>query len=180
MPTAATSPTQMTDPAGARIRAVRTLIITTLLGGLLVATHLGEFWPYSIFPMFSTGGRPWENSLVRAVPGPDTPNLFDTVKVEDLPGEIVPLEEVGVPQRDFAKLLKEERAWDGAGIEKLRTALKPALEAHPWVMVVRVHGPLPEDGEVITEARPFVLVGRDGSIRWPDGRPPRAEKAGAR
>jgi len=35
--------------------------------GILLATHRGEFWPFSTFPMFSHAGRPWSRTLVRDV-----------------------------------------------------------------------------------------------------------------
>lgn len=33
--------------------------------GLLVAIHLGEFWPFSIYPMFSQTGNPWTGAAER-------------------------------------------------------------------------------------------------------------------
>ena len=34
------------------------LVSLFMLQTLLVSTHLGEFWPFSIYPMFSRGGHP--------------------------------------------------------------------------------------------------------------------------
>ena len=145
-------------------RARRTILWSTLVGAILMATHLGEFWPYSIFPMFSRAGRPWRNVLVREVADPAAPGLFTTVAVEDLPGIAFPVAGHGIPQRDLAKLVREESDWQGDSPAKLRGMLEPFAD-RSWLLVVRVVGPMPEAGRVITEATPFLLLGPDGAVR---------------
>ena len=48
--------------------------------------ELGEFWPFSIYPMFSQGGRPWVRSLVREVTDASDPQLWRPRIVDELPG----------------------------------------------------------------------------------------------
>lgn len=43
---------------------------------LLVATHLGEFWPFSIYPMFSQAGTPWTRAVVRELPSQTDPDTL--------------------------------------------------------------------------------------------------------
>ena len=53
---------------------------------LTVAVNLGEFWPFSIYPMFSQAGNPWSRSVVREVPPGDTLS-WDTTALADIPGQ---------------------------------------------------------------------------------------------
>lgn len=45
-------------------REVNVLAGTFVLTAILLATHLGEFWPFSIYPMFSKAGEPWTRALI--------------------------------------------------------------------------------------------------------------------
>jgi hypothetical protein len=38
--------------------------IILLIYAVLVASHEGEFWPFSIYPMFSQAGNPWTRAMV--------------------------------------------------------------------------------------------------------------------
>lgn len=59
----------MTDPRPPRpLREVRLLVGTFLVSGCLLATNLGEFWPFSIYPMFSKAGGAWTRAVVLEVP----------------------------------------------------------------------------------------------------------------
>ena len=51
-----------------RRKALRITLGTLIVYALLVATHLGEFWPFSIYPMFSQAGNPWSRAVVREMP----------------------------------------------------------------------------------------------------------------
>lgn len=82
------------------------LAATTLLYALLVATHLGEFWPYSIWPMFSQAGNEWSKSLVREVEADGCPSDWSRIGEDELPGEPFALERIGLDQNDLANLLE--------------------------------------------------------------------------
>lgn len=137
---------------------------TTCVGVVLVATHLGEFWPFSIFPMFSRSGRPWRNALVVALDDSDAELVGRTWTLAELPGPIVALEPLGIPQRDFAKLLVEERSWTDQGAQHLRDVLTPALRSHARLLVVDVRGDLDARSELRITARPFAELRADGAV----------------
>ena len=48
-------------------KSVRITLISFIIYGALVATHEGEYWPFSIYPMFSKAGNPWTRAIVRDV-----------------------------------------------------------------------------------------------------------------
>ena len=45
-------------------KGMKIIGITLLIYALLVAPHEGEFWPLSIYPMFSQAGNPWSRAMV--------------------------------------------------------------------------------------------------------------------
>lgn len=53
----------------------RIIGIVLLINILLVSTHRGEFWPFSIFPMFSQAGNPWSRGVVENVRDTTRANL---------------------------------------------------------------------------------------------------------
>lgn len=72
-----------------------------LLAVLLLASHGGEFWPFSYLPMFSKGGRPFSRMLVRDV-GTVPPARY---REPALLGEPFPLARAGIEQTDVSKLV---------------------------------------------------------------------------
>ena len=48
-----------------------------LLSTVLVASHKGEFWPFSIYPMFSQAGNSWSRALLIEIEPDDTTNIWD-------------------------------------------------------------------------------------------------------
>src|SRR5690625_1138715 len=45
-------------------KALKILGVLFLVHAILVSTHEGEFWPFSIYPMFSQAGNPWARAMV--------------------------------------------------------------------------------------------------------------------
>lgn len=105
-------------------RALRVLGVTFLIYGALVATNEGEFWPFSIFPMFSQAGNPWSRTVVREVPPADA-ERWDTVVATDLPGAGYPLLDYGVDPIDLANFVKKTERWTPRRAGALGTMLEP-------------------------------------------------------
>lgn len=148
--------------SSARRRARRTVLGTLLIYALLVATHLGEFWPFSIYPMFSQGGNDWSRAVVRTVPDTLSPDWQTDTKVEQLPGTGFPLTEHGIDPIDLSNYVSKTETWTPARTEGLRTMFGAEVEQHTF-LVMRVNGRLTDQDSVVVEYVPYALV-RDDDV----------------
>lgn len=141
-----------------RRRAGRSLACIFIIYALLVGTHLGEFWPFSIYPMFSTAGQPWTRVLVHALP----PELDESVmwrsgEPAELPGEVFPLGKHGIYQNDLSNYIGQTRTWTPERIEGVESMFRGRVEDDEQVMIYRVRGVL-ENDRVRVSATPLMLV----------------------
>lgn len=150
----------MNDALG--LRGVRALGVLSLVGVALLATHLGEFWPYSIYPMFSVAGRPWRRAIARDVSDVPAGELWQTRTVETLAGRAFPVAEHGIPQIDFTEYVNHSPRWDAARVAGLRAlfaaALFDAARGTQALLVYEVRGDVDDDGTAHTRAEPVVLL----------------------
>ena len=145
-----------------RRRARRTLLGTLLVYALLVATHLGEFWPFSIYPMFSQGGNDWSRAVVRAVPDTLDPAWEATSEVEALPGTGFPLTRHGIDPIDLSNYVSKTDAWTPKRAAGLRTMFGAETDRRTF-LVMRVNGHMTARDSVAVEYVPYALVD-DGSV----------------
>lgn len=143
-----------------RQRARRTLLGTLLVYALLVATHLGEFWPFSIYPMFSQGGNDWSRAVVRTVPDTLDPAWEASTDVEALPGTGFPLTEHGIDPIDLSNYVSKTEAWTPSRTEGLRTMFGDETNVHTF-LVMRVNGQMTEQDSVVVEYVPYALIRND-------------------
>lgn len=115
-------------------RAVRITLATLLAYGVLVATHEGEFWPFSIYPMFSQAGKPWNRAALRDVTGLPAESVWDTTNQAGLPGEPLALNRLNVNTNDIANYLSKTEIWNERRIEGLRSMLRRQLETRRLVL----------------------------------------------
>lgn len=140
-------------------RAVRLLASVFVVYALLVATHLGEFWPFSIYPMFSQGGNPWSRAVVLDVT--DEPIVrWDTMQVDQLAGRPFPLLEHGIDPIDLANFVSKTQVWDTTRVQGLQRMFYDQLDDRR-LMVVRVNGAMDTEGGVRVDYVPYVLLGAD-------------------
>lgn len=153
-----------------RRRATRILAAIFIVYGTLVATHEGEFWPFSIFPMFSTAGQPWVRSLVHELP-PDLPEeaLWTAGAPDELPGEVLALSEHGIFQNDLANYVSKTSEWTPERLRGIRAMFDGRVEADERVMIYRVRGELEPDGVRVT-ATPLILLQGSSIQLAPDHR----------
>lgn len=154
----------MNTPFIKRVR--RTLFITLGIYALLVGTHQGEFWPFSIFPMFSQAGQPWTRAVVRQVPD-QTPDesFWQSVTLTDLLGEPLPLEDQGINQNDVANFISKTPVWDEQRLRGLRRLVeRPRFSKS--LLVYRVRGQLNQNA-VETTAMPLILFTPDTTFTAP-------------
>lgn len=121
--------------------------------------ELGEFWPFSIYPMFSRGAHPWVRSLVREVPGPDAPNLWAPRSIDDLPGTPYALGDVGIVQNDISNFISKTRTWSDRRIAGFRRVFGDELE-NKHLLIMRADGSITGDS-VSVVFTPFLLMAPD-------------------
>ena len=150
----------MTPPSR---KAFRILGATLLVYGLLVGTHEGEFWPFSIYPMFSQAGQPWTRALVREVP-PDVPEAvrWQPTDMAGLPGAPLPLVPNGLWQNDLANYVSKTKTWDRDKIRGIRTMFGSDALREKTLLVMKMQGRLTEGlDSVVVVATPYILLTPD-------------------
>lgn len=154
-----------------RRTSIRALLGTLLVYALLVATHLGEFWPFSIYPMFSQAGNPWTRAVVREMP-PDTDKLdsWEMVAFSELPGEPYPLVPRGINQNDVANYVSKTETWTPERRRGLRNMFAKSRTLPQPLLVMKVRG-TPEADSVAIHASPVMLITSDSLKLHPDLNP---------
>jgi hypothetical protein len=149
-------------------RSIRITLITLLVYGVLVATHLGEFWPFSIFPMFSQAGNPWTRAMAMDVTGYDREDVWTITDVDLLPGEVFAMRPRGVDQIDYSNFVSKTRNWDPVRVQALRDMLGHQHLDNRDVMIYKVQGKLTGSNEVEISATPMLLLRPDTSLFNPN------------
>jgi len=151
-------------------KAVRILYTVLVIYAVLVATHLGEFWPFSIYPMFSQAGNEWSRSLVHEIePSYDyhsedwSPLLSDA-----LPGQVFALDYIGLNQNDLANLISKNEDWSPRRMQSIRRFFGDNLQDKGFV-VYRARGRFTEEGsrDVVIEFTPYFYLLPDTTIMNP-------------
>ncbi len=142
-------------------KAGRALLVFFLVHAVLVATHLGEFWPSSIYPMFSQGGNPWSRALVREVSAPVDSAFWTSATFETLPGEPFALDRVGVNQNDVANFIAKSDTWNERRVRAMRRMFDEALDERN-LLLMRANGVIEGDTVAVTFT-PFLLLGTDST-----------------
>lgn len=144
-------------------KSLRILAGTFVVYALLVATHLGEFWPFSIYPMFSRGGHPWVRSVVREVPAHPSDALWQPRTSPDaLPGRPYPLDLAGINQNDIANFVSKSDTWDAGRVNAMRKVFGETLHDRA-LLIVRTEGRL-DDNTVTVAYTPFILLTPDTTV----------------
>ncbi|MDZ7773417.1 MAG: hypothetical protein U5K31_11860 [Balneolaceae bacterium] len=139
-----------------------------LINILLISTHLGEFWPFSIFPMFSQAGNPWTRATVERVENPSEEELWQSRTLPELNGKAVGLYRQGVDPIDYANFVGKTTEWNQKRINALRELLGARdLGDQRW-MIHRVRGYLAEGDSVVVESTPLFLFTADSTIKNPN------------
>ncbi len=162
-----------------RRKALRITLGTLLVYALLVATHLGEFWPFSIYPMFSQAGNPWTRAVVREMP-PDIDAVpWDTVAFAELPGAPYPLVPQGINQNDVANYVSKTDTWTPRRQNGLRNMFAKSRTLSNPLLVMKVRGELSGDS-VAVQAMPVMFITPDSLELNPALRRPALAAAGGR
>lgn len=146
-------------------KSIRVTAGILVVYALLVATHLGEFWPFSIYPMFSQAGNPWSRSIVRQVP-PNDAVSWEQVRLNELPGESFKMVPNDINQNDVANYLSKTDRWTETRIRGFRSMFR----RHSFdtsLLVYRVRGSLSGDS-VDIEATPIMQLQADTTLFHPN------------
>lgn len=153
----------MSDPLR---RAGLLLLGTLLVYGLLVATHRGEFWPFSIYPMFSQAGNPWSRAVVRDVSEDTAAFDWETVSRADLPGTPFPLRPNDIDNIDLANFVSKTDTWSPRRVDGLRSLFSKHLSDRD-LLVMRVNGQMNADDSVVVDFVPYVHLSADSAALNP-------------
>ncbi len=127
----------------------------------LVATHEGEFWPFSIYPMFSQAAKPWVRTVAYEIDEGATERLrWQPQPRSALPGAPFAAAVHGIEVIDLAKYVSMTERWD----ERRILGLKKMLGEHASRQLVfyRVSGWLEGEGRgrhVVMSYEPVVALG---------------------
>lgn len=138
-------------------RAGRVVVFTLVAYGALVAANLGEFWPFSIYPMFSQGGNTWSRAAVLDVTDIEGAD-WENRSFSELPGEPYPLLTHGVDPIDLANFLSKSKRWDEGRVAGLRKMFAAHTLEDRRLMVMRVNGRITPEDSVIVEFVPYALL----------------------
>lgn len=149
-------------------KAVKILYTVLAIYAVLVATHLGEFWPFSIYPMFSQAGNEWSRSLVHEVDPDYEVTDWNTLLSDELPGEVFALDNIGFNQNDLANLISKNEDWSLRRMQSIRHFFGEHLNENGYV-VYRVRGKYAEEGshDVVIEFTPYFYLLPDTTILNP-------------
>jgi hypothetical protein len=132
--------------------------------GALVASHRGEFWPFSTFPMFAKAGRVWTRVTVRDV-GDDARSVrWSEVEQRALPGHPFPLDAVSIDQNDLSALM----ASAGDRLDGVRRSVLERwfrdVRGDRHLVIYAARGSLDRDDLVQVRYRPVALLGPSGVV----------------
>lgn len=149
-------------------KAVKILYTVLAIYAVLVATHLGEFWPFSIYPMFSQAGNEWSRSLVHEVPPDHQVTGWEPLLQVQLPGEVFALDNIGLNQNDLANLISKNEDWSPRRMQSIRHFFGSYLDNSGFV-VYRARGRFAgeDSNDVIIELTPYFYLLPDTTILNP-------------
>lgn len=149
-------------------KSTQYLLATLLVFALLVAPHQGEFWPFSIYPMFSKAGKPWTRALVRDVTATSDNHKWQTFNFNELQGSPVALQSFGIDAIDFANFVSKTDLWDWKRRQALQKMFGIDQIGDRELMVMKVSGRLVGQDSVAVTPTPLMLVTADTVIGNPN------------
>lgn len=144
------------------LKTKRILLGTLLVYLLLVSTHLGEFWPFSIYPMFSRGGHDWSRAIVRDMSSSDPAIKWEPSTIDTLPGTPFALNDEGINQNDIANFVAKSAQWSPRRIAAMRKVFGAALDSKR-LLLYRAEGHLEDDKRVTVTLTPFIFMTSDST-----------------
>lgn len=132
-----------------------------MIFAVTVATHEGEFWPFSIYPMFSQAGNPWTRAMVLDVSHLDDEEIWKKHSLEERYAPPVSLRNQGVDQIDFSNFVSKTENWTDTRKDALISMFGSYRTDHRKWMVTKVRGEMVGKDSVAVEIQPFLLLKKD-------------------
>jgi len=142
-------------------RGIKVIGIILLIYAVLVATHEGEFWPFSIYPMFSQAGNPWTRAMVIDVTDVPDEIMWQLQNPDQKTGPPVSMREIGVDQIDYSNFISKTEDWTGSRRDAVRLMFGPDNIGNSRWMAAKVHGKMIGSDSVAVTIQPFLLVTAD-------------------
>ncbi|MEX0684456.1 MAG: hypothetical protein WD267_01110 [Balneolales bacterium] len=149
-------------------KTIKILSTTMLVYALLVSTHQGEFWPFSIYPMFSQGANPWTRAAISDVTQVDDSLKWNPSEIDRFNGSLLAMNDIGVDQIDFSNYISKTIEWNIDRLEGLRTMIGEEILEQKELMIMKVNGLIHDDDHITVEAVPFILLTRDNTYLNPN------------
>lgn len=149
-------------------RGIKILGVTLLIYAILVAPHEGEFWPFSIYPMFSQAGNPWTRAMVLDVSDQEMEDVWEPVLLDNLEADVVPVGDHGVDQIDFSNFVVKTHNWTQERQRALISMFGRSEIGNSRWMVSKARGELIGQDSVAIEITPFILITADSTITNPN------------
>ena len=142
-------------------RGMKVIGVILLIYAVLVGAHEGEFWPFSIYPMFSQAGNPWTRAMVLDVTEVPDEMMWQTQSPHKKSGVPVSMREIGVDQIDFSNFISKTEKWTESRRDAVRLMFGPDNIGDSRWMTAKVHGRMIGRDSVAVTIQPFLLVTAD-------------------
>lgn len=153
-------------------KSAQYLLSVLVIFAVLVAPHEGEFWPFSIYPMFSKAGQPWTRALVQDVTN-NSDIKWQTINFNELEQTTVALQNYDIDAIDFANFVSKTDSWDWKRRQALQKMFGTEQIGDRKLMVMKISGRLAGQDSVALTATPLMLVTADtvfGDPNLPSGK----------
>ena len=144
-------------------RGMKVIGVLLLVFAILVAPHEGEFWPFSIYPMFSQAGNPWTRAMILDVTDYDKEEIWEQRTIDDFIGDPVSVRSYGVDGIDLANFVSKTDRWTQERREALRSMFDLSVFNEKKWLVVKAKGHLEGQDSVTVDIIPWVLLTDKGT-----------------
>lgn len=149
-------------------RGLKVIGISLLVYAVLVASHEGEFWPFSVYPMFSQAGNPWTRAIVLDVTDHDSEEIWEVQSLENRTAGVVPVRSYKVDQIDFSNFVSKTQNWTKSRRNALiRMFGADQINDRQW-MVSKVKGEMAGPDSVAIQIIPFIKITSDSTYLNPN------------
>lgn len=149
-------------------RGIKLIGLLFLLSTILVASHKGEFWPFSIYPMFSQAGNTWNRALLLEADTSITTDIWAERSMSLLgSNRVVPVKDLGVDQIDYSNFMSKTERWTPRRISALKTLFPNDRLQGKDVLATMATGSLIEDDSVSVILTPMFLIRADTIYKNP-------------
>lgn len=140
-----------------------------LLSTILVASHKGEFWPFSIYPMFSQAGNTWDRALLIEATPDDSTNIWADRPMDSIDQtRILSVKKLGVDQIDYSNFISKTESWTPSRIAALQKLFPESVLKGKKVMATKATGTLSDGDSVSVVLTPLFLIHSDTIIVNPE------------